>query len=376
MKFSIGAGVLATALAAATTLTAASRVNKVANLEAIHIVVSAGGEVTISSDVLDHGVKLSVLADVATSGELAVPATQFAALVAAFPIAEMVTITTANTTAYITCNRSRFRLPAVPLDQLPAPLTLGAEIGGVEVAREEALALFARPLFAAAKDDRFYLNGIFLHTSKEGLTAVATDGHRLCRTTVPDAVGLSTDRRLIVPRAAVRLITKLLNDKRNERIMLRRSVTLLAVEATTFTFVSKLIDANFPSYERVVPIPSGNAITVDRRLLAQAVARIAAVTDPHVKATPRVGFSWQSDEPALHLCLAGFDTADDVIEAQTAGVGRFAFQIWQLRELLDEIEGERVHFDLNGGGGPILITDPDDGNYLVAQMPCVWSVVS
>jgi DNA polymerase-3 subunit beta len=240
------------------------------------------------------------------------------------------------------------------------------------LARQEVLALFGRPLFAAASDDRFYLNGIFLHTSSRGLTAVATDGHRLARVTLPGAVGLSDDRRLIVPRASVRLIIRLLGDKRNERIVLRRSATLLAVEAATFTFMSKLVDADFPGYECVIAAPSGNAITVDRKSLVQSVARIAAVTDPQVKA-PLVGLSWQPDEPVLHLCPAGYpDAAADVITAETSGTGHVALRIRHVAELLDEIEGERVHLDINSAQGPVLITDPDDADYLAVQMPCSW----
>ena len=47
--------------------------------------------------------------------------------------------------------------------------------------------------------------------------------------------------------------------------MLRRSATLFAVEAARFAFVSKLIDAEFPAYQRLIPQQSsGNVITVAR----------------------------------------------------------------------------------------------------------------
>jgi DNA polymerase III sliding clamp (beta) subunit (PCNA family) len=47
-------------------------------------------------------------------------------------------------------------------------------------------------------------------------------------------------------------------------------------------------------------------------------------------------------------------------------------QILHLAEIVAEIEGERIHIDTNGNGGPVLVTDPDDPDVLMLQMPCAW----
>jgi hypothetical protein len=41
--------------------------------------------------------------------------------------------------------------------------------------------------------------------------------------------------------------------------------------------------------------------------------------------------------------------------------------------MLDEFAGERISLDTGGGGAVIRITDPDDPDVLVAQIPCHWS---
>ena len=72
-------------------------------------------------------------------------------------------------------------------------------------------------------------------------------------------------------------------------------------------------------------------------------------------------------------CAApGHDLADDSIDAETVGAGRFAVQIHHLRELLDELPGARIRFDTSGTGISILVTDPDDPQMLAVQMPCSW----
>jgi DNA polymerase III subunit beta len=278
-------------------------------------------------------------------------------------------------TARVGCRRSRFRLPVVPRADLPEMLAFGAETGRVELAREEALEVFARPLFAVATEQtRYYLNGIFLHDLDGALVAVGTDAHRLCRVIVPGATGLSQDNRLIVPRSAVKIAVKLLADGSNERITLRRSATLLAIEGARFTFISKLIDATFPDYRRVVPQPSSNTATVARGELARALARIGAVLDPQVKSVSRLGgLTWRAPEAELRLCVPGWpDMADDVVAAEVTGNGRTALRIGYLAELLDELAGERVKLDANDASSPMLVTDPEDADLLTLLMPCVW----
>jgi DNA polymerase-3 subunit beta len=251
------------------------------------------------------------------------------------------------------------------------------ETGQVTLTRDQTLALFRRPLFAVSTETtRFYLNGILLHDVGADLVAVGTDGHRLARVTALGCAGLSADRRLIAPLAAVKIIIKLLTRGGvEEPLTLRRSGTLLEVKTAGFRFVTKLIDAEYPSYERVVPAPSGNSVIVSRADLALALKRIEAVA-PEVKTAPLAGLAWAADEPALHVAVPGWpDLANDPIAAEVSGAGRVAFKISHGIELLEAFKGERVRIDSDATSrSPIHITNPDDLSFLVIQMPCTWSV--
>ena len=374
MKFTVTAGAFANALALATLLGDDRRVKKNQALEAVHLTLD-GASVKISANVLDHAVELTVSAVVEEGGTLALSGARLAALAGGFPSKAEITIQADGPTARVACDRSHFRLPAMAVENLPARPTLAEENGRVELAREEAIALFARPLFAAsAEQTRYYLCGVQLHDVDDGLVAVATDGHRLACVTIPGAAGLSADHRVIVPTIAVKLITRLLTDNKTiEIVRLARSKTLFAVEGTGFRFVSKLIDGTYPDYRRLIPRPSGSFAIVDRRELVRALDRIAAVVDPQSEAMRLVGLRWSDGESALHLCIPGWpDLADDVLDAEVASTGKVAVQILHLAEIVAEIEGERIHIDTNGNGGPVLVTDPDDPDVLMLQMPCAW----
>jgi DNA polymerase-3 subunit beta len=374
MKFSTAAGKLAPALVTATALVETKVVKRLPVYGAVRL--SAGdGAITISLNNGDAKLALTIAAEVAESGEIAVNAERLAALVAGFPAGAGVTIASDATTVVVSSGRSRFRLPVFPVTELPT-LALIGETGRAILTREQAAALFARPMFAIATETtRYYLNGILLHDAGADLVAVATDGHRLARVVVPGCGGLSQDCRLIVPLAAVKIIIKLLKAAEAEAALtLRRSQTLFEIAGTGFTFVSKLIDGTFPDYSRVMPSPSGNSVVVDRAELARTLERIEAVA-PETKGAPTVGLTWTAGEPALRVCVPGWpDLADDPIAAEVNGSRRVAFKVAYGIELLEALAGERICIDATDStGSPILINDPDKtDDLIIVQMPCTW----
>jgi DNA polymerase-3 subunit beta len=334
-----------------------------------------GNQLIVTANVLDFALRTSLPATIEADGEVAIKSEQLAALAGGFPGDAGITIASDETMASIVCGRSRFKVPMLPLELLPSTPAIENETGGVTLERRQLLALLSTAFAMTAEQTRFYLYGVFMHDTAEGLAAVATDGHRLARAVLPGVAGLSQDRRLIVPKPAIKILLKLLADKEVELLTLRRSVSLLQITSARFTFTSKLIDAEYPSYERLVSVSTDNAVTVDRVALTQAAARIAAVALNN-KRLSLVGLTWTAPEPSLRLCIAGMpDLADDLIEAEASGNGRFAVQIKHLAQLLDEIGSERVRIDAGAGvGSAILITDPDDANFTIVQMPCLWGI--
>jgi DNA polymerase-3 subunit beta len=373
MKIFASAGELADALALAASLSSNNKgTSNIVGLEALRL-TAADDELTIAANVLDFAITLTVPVVVDSPGEVAVSASRLSTLVAGFLPEATIEIQGDGAVCRVGSGRSRFKLPTIPLPDLPPALKLIEELGRAELAREEATTLLVRPAFAASTEKtRFYLGGVLLHDDDNALTAVATDGHRLVLTRVPGATGLSADLKLIVPNAALKICGKLLGDKSSELVTLRRSRTLFAFESAKATFVSKLIDATFPDYTKFLPKPSGNGVTVDRAELGQALARARAVIDGNQREV--VGLAWGADEADLRVCLADSDAADDGVAAEVAGSGRAAVQIKLLAELLEALDGTRVCLDSRDGASPMLVSDPDDMDLLALQMPCVWAV--
>jgi DNA polymerase-3 subunit beta len=316
---------------------------------------AGGGELTIGAVTRDAALSASIEAE--GEGETAVPAKQLAGLLKHFGDAA-ITISATENSATIASGRSHFRLPVTPVANLPASFAIDAESGRIEIDAKILRALFRRTLYAASTEKtRFYLNGIFLHDIENGLAGVATDGIALARTIIiPVTTSLSRDRTLIIPLPAAKTILKLLHDACGTA-MLRRSERLLELAVLNTRFVTKLVDSNYPQYERLIAGKAKGTATVDRADLAETLARFAAVNDPNA---PGVALNWSNKE----LRLSARDGSEDFLEAEVRGAGNAVVQTARLAEALDELRGDHVTLAAHADGSPLRVSDPDDGSFL------------
>src|SRR5262249_53998993 len=162
--------------------------------------------------------------------------------------------------------RSKFSLPTLPREDFPA--TAGGDLPHRFTVPAAALrGLIDRSRFAISTEEtRYYLNGIYLHVpgapaegkdgkvegKAGGLRAVAPDGHRLARVEVALPEGATGMPGVIVPRKTVGELRKLIEES-EEPVEIGLSDTRIRFTFDSVVLSSKLIDGNFPDYQRVSP---------------------------------------------------------------------------------------------------------------------------
>ena len=355
MKIVADAGTLTRALALAAALHPGKHPQTA--LEAVNV-LAGDGTITITRNVLEHQISLIVPATIEREGALALPCAPLASLVSGFSPTVDITIESDGASARVRGGRASYRLPAIPGKDLPLALAVDAGAASI-VSRADVLALLAVN-FCAAHDARTYLCGVYVADSDAGLVGASTNGHLLARRILPGVAGWGTG--IIVPTPAIKIIEKLLADKSIERaIILRHSKTLLEIGTPSAVFTTRLIDGAFPDYARIIPASSGNAATIVREVLLQALARVHAVGGEIVR------LDWADGEPALRLTANG-DT-EDLIDAKTSGSGKVALAVDKLTTVIDEFAGKTITLDVTNATTPVLISDGDDPNFLAVLAP-------
>jgi DNA polymerase-3 subunit beta len=350
-------------LASALSLAAAAGNKKTPALARL---MAADGVVSICCDNGNIAIKAAAAATIQEPGEAATAVDRLAALVTAFSPNAPVTISTTENMATIICGNSKSRLPTIPLIDLPAALALEGEIGRVEISGGDCLILLEPSTAAGTETTRQYLRGVLLHDVDGKLVSIATDGRRLIRTSIP-AGAFSAGRDLVIPTEAVATLHKIIVKTKSDMVKVIRSRTLLSVAASEFEFTTRLIDAGdsgFPAYERVIPPPLVNSVTIIRAELIASLSRLAAVV---TAAGPLAALAW-TGAPQLNVFLARQpDDGSDVIAAEaTTGAARVVVPLQQLADMLDEFADVRLRLEADEGR-PLVIHGENEKLALICQ---------
>lgn len=311
-----------------------------------NVLLSAdNGRLTIRATDLDIEITTSAPA----TGTLPIttaPAKTLLDIAKRMPAGSEITLAVEADQLLVKSGRSRFKVATIDSEAFP-------ELKQPEYTTTATLdlaALVAPVTFAMSNEEtRFYLNGVFLHTSGGRLRAVATDGHRLAAVFGPE---LSIDQGIIVPRKTVGLIPEgqVTVDIGEGRIRLTAGDTVI---------VSKLVEGSFPDYERVIPKGNDKPVTLDRQGLLSAVERVG------VFASERAGKAvrWDVAPGQVLLSVSGDDgqASDEVATDYTGEPFVISYNARYLSEILRAVEGDKVTFEIRDGGSPARIvgSNPD-----------------
>jgi DNA polymerase-3 subunit beta len=272
--------------------------------------------------------------------------------------------------ATVRAGRSKFNLPTLPREDFPA--TAGGDLPHrFAVPAKELRSLIDRSRFAISTEEtRYYLNGIYLHVAEgQGggqLRAVATDGHRLARveTALPEgAVGMPG---VIVPRKTVGELRKLI-DETEEPVEIALSDTRIRFTFDSVTLSSKLIDGNFPDYQRVIPTGNDKSMTVDRRMFAEAVDRVSTIASEKSRA---IKISLKKNSMVLSASSPENGSASEELEVGYEGTPiEIGFNARYLLDITAQLQGSEAEFKLADAASPTLLGDAADASALYVLMP-------
>ena len=260
----------------------------------------------------------------------------------------------------------------LPVDDFPS-MTAGTLPHRFSLPAQQLRALIDRTRFAISTEEtRYYLNGIYLHAvSVDGrrmLRAVATDGHRLARVEEELPEGAASMPGVIIPRKTVNELRKLLDETSGD-VGVSLSDTRILFEVGNVALTSKLIDGTFPEYERVIPQGNDKILRVAKKEFADAVARVAAISQERAKP---VKLSLSKDLLTLSATSPEQGTASEELDSDQVkydeGPLEIGFQARYLNDITDQISGE-VEFCFADGAAPTVVRDTADPAALYVLMP-------
>lgn len=238
--------------------------------------------VILSATDMDVSVTSAFEVDMKKSGITTVPAQMFFDIVRKIPDGAIMISQESATILQIKAGKSKYSLPCIDASEFPnlSEGELGEEI---EVESEGLIKMIDKTRFAISSDEtRYYLNGLYLQAMRRDndfeLRTVATDGHRLALSFV--ALHLKTPFGVIIPKKSVSEIRRIIDGVKKLRIAVSRVKIKIVADQTTI--VSKLIDGEFPDYDKVLPKNNSQIAVINKKEFFDCVDRVSTVaTDKH-----------------------------------------------------------------------------------------------
>jgi len=306
---------------------------------------AAGDRVSLTATDLELGIRCSCPARVKKEGAGTVPARKLLDFVRLLPEGDVNMKFLENHWASITCGRSKTRIAGMSRESFPELPQMPEPIAEIPV--KTLSVLIARAQFAISMEEsRFTLNGALMLLRPEGLTMVATDGHRLAFTQAApaDSGQVHQNYRALIPKKAMGELVKLADSEPEATATFAGDDNHLFFQVGQRLLITRKLTGNFPDYERVLPKDHGLRATLQKDEIRAAIERVAQFADERSRAI-RVQFT--NAEVRIFSSSVEMGESEESVNCEYQGPDlEIGFNAQYLLDFLRVIPQDQVAFEL------------------------------
>jgi DNA polymerase-3 subunit beta len=179
------------------------------------------------------------------------------------------------------------------------------------------------------------------------MSLVATDGHRLALITVSRGGGAAkTDEpeiKAILPKKTLGELARLLSEGEGD-IRYERGENHLFFDVAGRLLISRMIDGQFPAYERVIPKANDKHVEFERDRLTNAVKRVALLSNERSRA---VKFQIESGKVDVSSSSPELGEARETLLVDYSGPAvQICFNAQYVQDFLNVVATDVVALDL------------------------------
>ncbi len=339
--------------------------------------VSGPGSLRLAATDLNLAVTGQINAEVQKGGSIAVGARDLFERVKMMPEGLLTIATSEGSGATIRAASSarRYTLHGIPGDEFPSIPEPDATAPTFSLGVDALSTLIARTHFSISTDDtRLHLNSALFEWDGNRVRMVTTDGHRLSKmeVTVPGKQATAT---MLISLKGIQELRRLADEARTETKSDADglSIELIQSGANAFfrlpglQFSVKLVDAQFPPYQQVIPRNVERTVVAPRASLTDALRAVSIAASDRtggVKLTLSRGtmrFSSESPDSG-----EGFDEVPVDYDGNDVTIG---FNARYFLDVLGGLDEERVEIGIGGELDPVVVRPSGSADYLAVIMP-------
>ena len=286
------------------------------------LIQANGGSVELLATDLEVGLRSRCPASISKEGSLTLPAKKLYEIVRALPETEIRIEESAKGAVKVAADRFDSRMQTLPREDFPTLPEAGGTFSAV-LPRAVLREMVTKTQFAiTGEDTRYFLNGALFVFRTDVMSLVATDGHRLALVSAARENGKERkaqqggeEVRVILPKKTLWELARLLADGEDD-VKYERGENHLFFDVGGRVLISRVIDAQFPAYERVIPKGNDKRVEFERDRLMSAIKRVALLSNERSRA---VRFQMDHDKVEVASSSPELGEAKEVLPVEYGG---------------------------------------------------------
>ena len=271
---------------------------------------------------------------------------------------------------YLTYQNGSYHFPVQSAEEYPREQELSADASSFVIDASLLASNISRSLFATAQDElRPVMNGIYFDLKTDGLSIVATDGHKLVRNNIL-SLQSDTPASFILPKKPATLLKNVLPQTEGEVTMQFDSKQAVVRFADGY-LSCRLIEGRYPNYNAVIPMSNPNLATIDRKSFVGAIRRVLPFSSV---SSQLVRFHFDNGNLKLSAEDIDFSTnaVENVVCSYTGSPLVIGFKGSSMLEVVNNLDCDDIVIQMADPSRPGVIvpaTQPDNQEVLMLIMP-------
>lgn len=301
-----------------------------------------------------------------SDGVTTVPAKLLAEFVSNLPKKETIKISAKDTKVTISAGKYSSTINGSSADDFPELPEISEENAVIfKIGVDEFKQGVSEVAIASSNDlTRPALTGIYFNTNDNTLAIAATDGYRLAEKKL--IKNIQSEINVIVPTSTMQEVLRSISED-TEEVEISFNEDLVRFRLGEVEIISKLIDASFPDYQRLIPKDNNIKLTLNREELSR-VTKLAALFARSVNGSI-ICEAKKPDTFSVKSIASELGENDSSIITTVEEEGKVNLNSRFLMDALNVLEEPEITFSFSATITPVVLRNKTNQDYTHIIMP-------
>ena len=300
-------------------------------------------------------------------GTITVPARLLAEFISTLPKGETIKLSSKDDKITISAGKYSSIINGTPADDFPELPEIDEKTAVVfKMGVEEFKNSINQVIIASSNDlTRPALTGVYFNTYDNILAVASTDGYRLAEKKIIKNV--QSEINVIVPTATLQEVLRAINENMEE-IEISFNEDLVRFRLGEVEIISKIIDASFPDYQKLIPKDNNIKITIDREELTR-VTKLAALFARRSASGSIILETKKPNILSVRSVASELGENDSNLETEVTEEGKINLNSRFLLDALNVLDEKNITAEFANRISPIILKDKKSTDYTHIIMP-------